>query len=202
MLDRIDAFLGGARISLGHRSPFELLVAVVLSAQCTDAQVDQVTPALFARYPAPRELARADSRELEELIRPCGLFRTKARNLISTAAALVERHGGEVPVRRAALEELPGVGHKTAGVVAMHIGGDPSFPVDTHVLRLSHRLGFSRRAHPDEVEEDLRELWPQSQWTRGHHALILFGRRTCTARRPACGTCVVSRLCPRIGVDG
>ncbi len=200
MLDRIDAFLGGVRISLRERSAFELLVSVVLSAQCTDARVDQVTPALFARYPTPADMARAEPRELEGLIRPCGLFRTKARSLISTAAALVERHGGEVPIRRAALEELPGVGHKTAGVVAMHLGGDAAFPVDTHILRLAHRLGFSQRARPGEVEEDLRELWPQSQWLRGHHALILFGRRACTARHPACGACVVSRLCPRVGV--
>ena len=189
-----------AEIELRYRSPMDLLVAVILSAQCTDKRVNVVTPALFARYPDPAAYARADVAELESMIKTCGLYRGKAKNIIATAKAVVEQHGGQVPAARGELETLPGVGRKTAGVVCIHLGGEPAFPVDTHVRRLSNRLGFSTHAHPDKVELDLQKLLPVERWTRGHHLLIWHGRRTCYARSPACDRCVVADLCPKIGV--
>ena len=193
----------GARLQLRHHSPMELLVSTILSAQCTDVRVNQVTPALFARYRTPADFAAAAVPELEDLIRPCGLFRAKARAIVSSARHLVERHGGKVPSSRALLEELPGVGHKTAGVVSMHLaGGDPALPVDTHVGRVSRRLGFTRETDPDLVERDLCELLPTSSWVKTHHLLIWHGRRTCSARSPACDRCPLAKRCPRIGVGG
>ena len=191
-----------AALQLSHRSPMELLVSVILSAQCTDVRVNQVTPGLFTRYRTPADFAAADVSELESLIRPCGLFRAKARAIASSAREVVARHGGEVPSSRALLEELPGVGHKTAGVVSMHLGGDPALPVDTHVGRVSRRLGLTREADPDAVERDLCALLPPSSWVKAHHLLIWHGRRTCTARSPACERCPLAQRCPRIGVAG
>ena len=189
-----------ARIELDYRTPLELLVAVILSAQCTDKRVNLVTPALFQRYPDARAYATADLAELESFIRTCGLYRSKAKNLIAAGQALVERHAGQVPTSRAALAELPGVGLKTAGVVTIHLGGDDAFPVDTHIRRLSNRLGLSREDDPDKVERDLQQLLPPERWAKGHQLLIWHGRRTCTARAPACERCEVAGLCPKIGV--
>jgi endonuclease-3 len=137
---------------------------------------------------------------LEGLIKSCGLYRSKARNLIAAAKVLVEQHQGEIPKTREALETLPGVGHKTAGVVCIHLGTEEAFPVDTHIRRLAKRLGFSKHDNPDDVEMDLRALLPTNRWTKGHQLLIWHGRRTCFARRPACERCVVADLCPKIGV--
>ena len=189
-----------ARIQLEFENPIQLLVSVILSAQCTDVRVNQVTPTLFARFPDVGALARADAAELEALIRTCGLFRAKAKAITSAARSILEEHGGIVPSSRAALEELPGVGRKTAGVVAMHLGGDFALPVDTHVRRLAYRLGWTRETDPDRVEGALRDLVPRERWSEAHHLLIWHGRRTCSARSPACQRCVVRRLCPRIGV--
>ncbi len=200
VIDRLDAHMPGAKIELGYRTPLELLVSVILSAQCTDRRVNLVTPALFHRYPTAKSYARAKVSELEGLIKSCGLYRSKARNLIAAAKVLVERHQGEIPETREELEALPGVGHKTAGVVCIHLGTEDAFPVDTHIRRLAKRLGFSRHDNPDDVEMDLRALLPTNRWAKGHQLLIWHGRRTCFARRPACERCVVADLCPKIGV--
>jgi endonuclease III len=200
VMDRLDRQMPEARIELDFRTPLELLVAVMLSAQCTDKRVNQVTPALFARYPDAAALASAELAEVESFIRTCGLYRSKAKNLIAAARGLLERHGGEVPLHREELEALPGVGKKTAGVVSIHLGGTLAFPVDTHIKRLARRLGFSQHDDPDKVELDLQRLLPEERWTKGHQLLIWHGRRTCDARSPACERCVVADLCPRRGV--
>lgn len=189
-----------AKIELDYRTPLELLVAVMLSAQCTDKRVNLVTPALFARYPQASDYAAATPAEVEPFIQSCGLYRSKAKNLVAAAQALVEKHQGQVPLLRATLAQLPGVGLKTAGVVASHLGGDPSLPVDTHIKRLAVRLGLSRATDPDKVEADLSKLWPTERWLKAHQLLIWHGRRTCFARSPACERCVVLELCPRLGV--
>jgi endonuclease-3 len=200
VLDRLGQAMPEAHIELDYTTPLELLVAVILSAQCTDKRVNMVTPEVFRRYPDARSLAAADTAELEGLIRSCGFFRAKARTLKAAAAALSKRHGGQVPTRRSELAALPGVGAKTAGVVTVHVGGEPAFPVDTHVKRLAQRLGFTRQKDPDRIEQDLQALVPSERWAMGHQLLIWHGRRTCFARSPACERCVVRDLCPRIGV--
>jgi endonuclease III len=200
VLERLGQEMPNAHIELDYRTPFELLVAVILAAQCTDKRVNLVTPALFARFPDAPALAAAKAPELEQLIRSCGFFRAKARSLQGMSRALLEDHQGKVPVSRSALAALPGVGNKTAGVVAVHIGGEPAFPVDTHVKRLSRRLGFTRSLDPDRIEEDLQALVPPAAWGTGHQLLVWHGRRTCHARKPACERCVVETLCPRVGV--
>jgi endonuclease III len=189
-----------AHIELDYHTPLELLVAVILSAQCTDRRVNLVTPALFQRFPDARAYAAASPTEVEPFIQTCGLYRAKAKNLVAAARALVTEHGGEVPRSRAALEQLPGVGRKTAGVVCIHLGGEDAFPVDTHVKRLAFRLGFSSHTHPDKVEADMQALLPSTRWTLGHQLLVWHGRRTCFARSPACERCPVVELCPQKGV--
>jgi endonuclease III len=200
VLERLERSMPEVRIELDYRTPLELLVAVILSAQCTDKRVNLVTPALFQRFPDAAAYARASPGEVEPFIQSCGLYRAKAKNLVAAARALVAEHAGQVPTARAALEQLPGVGNKTAGVVCMHLGGDEAFPVDTHVKRLSLRLGFTRHTDPDKVEADLQALLPSPRWMKGHQLLVWHGRRTCFARAPACGQCVVAGLCPQKGV--
>jgi endonuclease III len=200
VIKRLDAQMPNAKIELGYRTPMQLLISVILSAQCTDKRVNMVTPALFARYPTAEAYASASPEELESLIKTCGLYRSKARNIIAAAQALVAKHGGIVPVSRAELEALPGVGRKTAGVVTIHLGGDAAFPVDTHIRRLAYRLGFTRQTDPDKVELEMRDLLPSADWAKAHQLLIWHGRRTCFARSPACERCVVEKLCPKIGV--
>lgn len=201
---RIDRVLAerypDAVIELDFTTPLELLVATILSAQSTDVRVNQVTPALFARYPDAAAYAAADRAELEELIRPTGFFRAKAQSLIGLGQALVERYGGEVPRRMKDLVTLPGVGRKTANVVLGNAFGVPGLPVDTHVLRLSRRLGLTENDDPVAVEVDLCALIPKRDWTMFSHRLIIHGRRTCHARRPACGACPLARLCPSYGI--
>jgi endonuclease-3 len=201
-MDRLGTTMPEARIELDYRTPLELLVAVILSAQCTDKRVNLVTPALFGRFPDAAAYARATPAEVEPFIQTCGLYRAKAKNLVAAAKALVAEHGGEVPRSREALEKLPGVGRKTAGVVCIHLGGDAAFPVDTHVRRLAGRLGFSSETDPDKVEADLQALLPPERWTQGHQLLVWHGRRTCFARAPACERCAVADLCPQRGVKG
>ena len=200
VINRLDAHMPNAKIELGYRTPLELLISVILSAQCTDKRVNMVTPALFARYPTAQAYAKASPHELESMIKTCGLYRSKAKNIIAAAQALVQDHGGLVPVSRAQLEALPGVGRKTAGVVTIHLGGDAAFPVDTHIRRLARRLGFTKQTDPDKVELELMELLPATDWAKAHQLLIWHGRRTCFARSPACERCVVAKLCPKIGV--
>jgi endonuclease III len=200
IFQRLGEAMPEAKIELDYQTPLQLVTAVILSAQCTDKRVNMVTPALFRRYPDARALADADTAELEEMIHSCGFFRAKAKALKGMAGAVAEQHGGQVPTARAELAALPGVGPKTAGVVTVHLEGEPAFPVDTHVKRLARRLGFTRQEEPSRIEEDLQALVPQELWAKGHQLLIWHGRRTCFARSPACERCVVRELCPRIGV--
>jgi endonuclease-3 len=195
-LERLKSAYPGAATELDFRTPFELLVAVILSAQATDAGVNAVTPGLFQAYPDAASLASATPEEVEPLINRIGLFRGKARNIVATARMLVERHGGEVPNDFDALLALPGVGRKTANVVLGVLFARPGIAVDTHVLRVSNRLGFSRSDDPAKVERDLERLYPREEWVFVHHALILHGRRICAARKPECPICVLNDICP------
>lgn len=185
---------------LDFRSPLELLVATILSAQCTDVRVNLVTPALFARYPTAADYAAANPAELEELIKSTGFYRNKAANIIGMAQTVCERYGGEVPHRLKDLVQLPGVGRKTANVVLGNAFDTPGITVDTHVGRLSRRLGLTEKEDPVAVEFDLASLLPKSEWTLFSHRLIFHGRRVCKARRPACGVCPLAKLCPSYGI--
>jgi endonuclease-3 len=186
-----------ARCSLNFENPFQLLVATILSAQCTDERVNQVTPALFARYPTPEDLAGARQEELEELIHSTGFYRNKAKSLLGMAARLVEEHGGRVPDEMEALVRLPGVGRKTANVVLGNaFGKAEGVVVDTHVKRLAGRLGLSRASDPDRIEQDLMELVPREDWTDLAHLFIYHGRAVCKAPRPRCEACRLTELCP------
>lgn len=187
---------------LDHRSPFELLAATILSAQCTDARVNMVTPTLFARYPTPEDLAVADPGEVEEIIRSTGFYKNKTKSLIGMANALVDRFGGEVPTSMRDWVTVPGVGRKTANVVRSVAQGLPGLPVDTHVLRLSHRLGLTEETDPVKVELALNPMVPAAE--RGQFSLrvILHGRRVCPARSPRCEECVLADFCPSAGTFG
>jgi len=189
-----------ARIALRFEDDLGLLVSVILSAQSTDARVNVVTPALFARYPDAASYARARPEDLWPYIRTLGLFRAKARAIVEAMRVIAAQHAGRVPRDRAGLEALPGVGRKTAGVVLIHLGADDAFPVDTHVGRVARRLGFTRERDPDRVEERLRALVPRELWARGHQLFVWHGRRTCSARSPACDRCPLEDLCPKVGV--
>jgi endonuclease-3 len=182
--------------ALDHSNPFELLVATILSAQTTDENVNKVTPRLFARYPTPEDLARADLIELEEIIHSTGFFRSKARSLMGMAAALVERFGSQVPERLSDLVTLPGVGRKTGNVVRSVAMGLPGLPVDTHVLRLSQRLGLTAGTDPVKVEAELNPLVRAGERGALSLRLILHGRAVCKARRPRCQACVLADICP------
>jgi endonuclease III len=193
----LSAEYPGAHCELDFRTPYELLVATILSAQCTDARVNLVTPAFFARYPTPRSLAQAEPAQVEDLIRSTGFFRNKTRSLIGMAQALGESHRGEVPRSMDELRTLPGVGRKTANVILGNAYGiNEGVTVDTHVTRLSARLKLSRHSAPEKIERDLMALFPRADWTLLSHLLIWHGRRVCIAQRPKCEFCVVNELCP------
>lgn len=193
----------GVKTDLDHETPFELLVSTILSAQCTDKQVNLVTPALFRAYPSAQAMAHAPAQRLERLIRSTGFFKTKARSLIGCSRALVERHDGEVPREIDELVKLPGVGRKTANVVLGVAFGTPGgVVVDTHVSRLSGRLGLTREEDPAKIERDLNSLVPRDSWVEMPFLFIRHGRRTCTARRPACSACALNDLCPSAGKAG
>jgi len=185
-----------ATIALRFRSDLELLVSVMLSAQTTDVTVNRVTETLFRKYQSPEHYLAVPLEELEQDLRPTGTFRQKARNLRAAMAMLLEEFGGEVPLRVDELVRLPGVGRKTANVVASERGATQGMVVDTHVRRLSQRLGFTRQEDPVKIERDLRRLVPRKDWARFPHLLIWHGRRVCLARRPRCERCVVNDLCP------
>lgn len=186
-----------AHCELDYQTPYQLLVATMLSAQCTDARVNLVTPAFFARYPTPGALAGAERGEVEELIKSTGFFRNKAKSLLGMAQALVEGHEGLVPRSMAQLRELPGVGRKTANVILGNAYGiNEGVTVDTHVTRLAGRLRVSRQKTPEKIERDLMALIPQKDWTLISHLLIWHGRRVCVARQPRCEACVLRTLCP------
>ena len=197
ILTRLKEEYPEACCALEHRSPLELLVATILSAQCTDKRVNEVTPALFTRYPTAADYAKAPLAELEEMIRSTGFFRNKSRSLQGLGQALIERHGGRVPQTMEELTKLPGVGRKTANVVLGNAFGiDEGIVVDTHVGRLSRRLSLTQETDAVRVERDLVELVPRSDWTLWAHLLIHHGRRICQSRRPACGECVLADICP------
>ncbi len=183
------------RVELQYRSPFQLLLATILSAQCTDQRVNQVTPGLFRRYPTAGDCARAEQVELERLIKSTGFFKSKARNIIGCCRALVERFGGDVPDTMEALVSLPGVGRKTANVVLGNCFGKPAVIVDTHVKRVAQRLDLTASDDPDRIEEDLQRLMPPDEWTPGSQRLLLHGRYVCVARSPKCRDCPIDRLC-------
>jgi endonuclease III len=186
-----------AHCALDHRNPFELTVATILSAQCTDERVNRVTPALFDAFPDAESLSGAPLEEVEELIHSTGFYRNKAKNLVGMAEAVVDRHGGEIPRTLAELVKLPGVGRKTANVVLGNAFGiDEGVVVDTHVKRLARRLGFTRHTDPVKVEADLVKLVPRERWTLLSHLLIFHGRQCCPARKPRCGACPVAHHCP------
>lgn len=194
--ERLASAYPEAHCALDHQDPFQLVVATILSAQCTDARVNLTTPALFARYPDPKALAAAETGDLEALIHATGFFRNKAKNLIGLGQALIARHGGEVPRDPAALGALPGVGQKTANVVLANAFGVPALAVDTHIFRVSRRLGLSKATTPEKVEADLCRQFPRETWIALHHQLIWHGRRVCDARKPACAACPVREFCP------
>jgi endonuclease III len=185
-----------ARCELDHRNAYELLAATILSAQCTDARVNQVTPVLFAKYPTPEDLAHAQPGDVEEIIRSTGFYNNKTRSLLGMAQALVERYGGEVPHKMRDLVTIPGVGRKTANVVRSVALGEPGLPVDTHVTRLTHLLGITTETDPVKIERELNPMIPAAERGLFSLRLILHGRRVCIARRPRCEECVLADFCP------
>ncbi len=197
---RLERAMPDVKIALEFGDDVQLLVSVILSAQSTDVGVNRVTPALFARFPDAAAYAAAAPEALWPFIQSLGLFRNKAKAIVAAMQAIAREHGGRVPRTREALEALPGVGPKTAGVVLVHLGAAHAFPVDTHVGRVSRRLDLSRQADPSKVERDLRALLPEERWGKAHQLFVWHGRRTCLARAPACSRCVLDDLCPKRGV--
>jgi endonuclease-3 len=197
---RLARLYPDARCALDHGSPLQLLVATILSAQCTDARVNLVTPGLFARYPDAIAFADADPRELEKAVQSTGFFRNKARNIRACCKKIVDEHGGQVPDTLEALVQLPGVGRKTANVILGNSFGVPGITVDTHVRRLSRRMGLTTQDDPEKIERDLMELIPKKGWTMFSHRMILHGRRVCRARKPNCDGCTLAAVCPKVGV--
>jgi endonuclease-3 len=201
LVRRLTRTYPDAHCALTYESPLQLLVATILSAQCTDARVNQVTPRLFARFPDAQAFAAARPRDVQRLIRSTGFFRNKARNIIACCRRLVAKHGGEVPRTMEELVPLPGIGRKTANVILGNAFGVPGIPVDTHVGRLSRRMGLSEAADPVKVERDLARLIPPKEWTMFGHRMIFHGRQVCHARKPRCEQCSLAELCPRVGVE-
>lgn len=195
ILTALRATSPAMNVELDHRTPWELLVATILSAQCTDQRVNQVTPNLFRRYQQPRDYASADPAELEALIRPTGFFKTKARNLIHCAKAVAEQFHGVVPDTMETLTTLPGVGRKTANVLLGNVFEKPAIVVDTHVKRVAGRLDLTRHMDPEKIEMDLQRLLPADQWTEGSQRLLLHGRYICLARTPKCRHCPIYTDC-------
>lgn len=187
---------GDLKPGLTYESPFQLLIAVILSAQCTDVRVNKVTSRLFAKYKTPENFVKLEQAELEEEIRECGLFRNKAKNIRETCAILVEKYGGQVPSAREELMSLPGVGRKSANVILSQAFGQDALAVDTHVFRVSHRLGLARGKTPLATERELQQVIPRSQWSQAHLWLIWHGRQVCRAQRPRCDECPLQEYCP------
>jgi len=195
ILESIEAHYPTARCSLDFENPYQLLVATVLSAQCTDERVNLTTPALFARCPNPAALAQAPLAELEQLVRPTGFFRNKAKNLKAAAGMILARFKGRVPRTMEELVQLPGVARKTANVVLGNAFDTPGVVVDTHVRRIAQRIGWTKQTDPDKIERDLMNIWPRERWTRLSHQLITHGRDLCVARKPRCSQCFIQPDC-------
>lgn len=197
VFDRLMEEYPEATVALKHGNPYELTVATILSAQTTDERVNEVTPELFGRYPEVEDLAEADQEDVQEIIRSTGFFRNKAGNIIGMARGVVEDHDGKIPRSMKELTDLPGIGRKTANVILGNAFGiDEGVVVDTHVRRLSQRLGFTEETRPPKIEKDLMKLFPEDRWTQLAHLLIWHGRAVCDARKPLCERCCVSDLCP------
>lgn len=192
----LSAVYPEAHCELNYATPFQLLIATILSAQSTDAQVNKLTQVLFTHYPTPETMVQLEQAELEEYIKGCGLYRNKAKYILAACRQLLDEHAGEVPRTRAELMALPGVGRKTANVVLANAFDLPAFAVDTHVLRVSRRLGLSDGSTPRQVEADMTALLPPAQWKDAHHQLIWHGRRVCWARNPQCAACPLMSSCP------
>jgi endonuclease-3 len=198
--EKICAILSGeypdARCTLDHSNAYELLVATILAAQCTDERVNTITPSLFVRYPDAKSLARANEKKLQGMIKSTGFFRNKARNLVAMAKRVVAEHGGEIPGDIGELSALAGVGRKTANVVIANCFGGEAIIVDTHLKRLSGRLGFSDETDPDKIELDVQKAVAPDKWTEWSHLMVFHGRNVCVARKPKCPECLIERLCP------
>ena len=200
ILEELARLYPDARCALDYETPLQLLVATILSAQCTDRRVNLITPALFARYPDAAAFASARQAELEGLIQSTGFFRNKAANIIACCREIVAKHGGQVPATMEELVPLAGVGRKTANVVLGNAFGVPGIPVDTHVGRLSQRLGLTAETNPVKIERDLMEVIPREEWSMFAHRMIYHGRQVCHARKPRCEGCGLAKQCPRVGV--
>ena len=188
------------RCELDYKNAFQLLVATVLSAQCTDKRVNKTTPALFKKYPNPKKMAKADLKDIQKFVKSTGFFRAKAKNIKSLSNTIVEQFDGNVPSNLEDLITLPGVGRKTANVVLGHAFGIPGITVDTHFGRLSRRFGWSKQNNPVKVEFEVGELVPKKEWTNLSQRMIWHGRRVCHSRKPACGACALAKLCPSYGI--
>ncbi|MDX1385965.1 MAG: endonuclease III [bacterium] len=195
ILRKLHKLYPGAECALQHGDPFQLLIATILSAQCTDKRVNMITPELFKQAPNPEKMLALGPKRLERLIQTCGLYQSKAKNIRGACQAILQRHGGEVPNSLKELIQLPGVGRKTANVVLANAFGVPAFAVDTHVFRVSQRLGLARGKTPDQIELQLMDVIPKKDWIDGHHLLIHHGRHLCRARNPLCGSCPLQKQC-------
>ena len=198
ILTKLEKMYPEAKAELVFSNPYEMMVATILSAQCTDKQVNKVTPAVFARYPDAAAMAEAREEDLYPMVKSCG-FKTKAANIIAACRMIRDEYGGEVPDTMEALVRLPGVGRKTANVVLFNAFGIPAFAVDTHVFRVTNRLGLCRADTVEKTEQQMTRLMPREQWGRMHHCLIWHGRRVCKAQHPLCGECALRDLCPSAG---
>lgn len=194
-LDILEETYPDAHCELDHKSPFELLVATILSAQCTDIRVNKVTSEMFKKYNKPEDFANIDINKLEGIIKECGLFRNKAKNIKASSSVILENYNGEVPNTISELMKLPGVGKKTANVVASTAFGVPAIAVDTHVFRVSNRIGFVHEKNVLDTERALQNKIDKSRWTKAHHLFIFHGRRCCTARNPRCESCTINKIC-------
>lgn len=201
ILKKLKQVYPDAHCALHHENPFQLLVATILSAQCTDARVNKVTPLLFKELPKPQAFAKADIKKIEELIRSTGFYKNKARNIKSCSQSIVERFHGHVPKTMEELTSLAGVGRKTANVILGNAYGIPGLVVDTHVTRLSNRMGFVKGQNAVRIEQDLMEITPKHDWTQLSHLFITHGRQICAARSPKCRQCIINKLCPKFGVN-
>lgn len=201
MLTILEEYYGDTTTALNYSTPFELLIAVILSAQCTDARVNIITGRMFPRYNTPDKILELGQEKLEEAIRDCGLFRSKAKNIMAACEMLCQEHRGEVPATFEELIKLPGVGRKTANVVVSQLFQVPAIAVDTHVFRVSNRLQLAKGETPREVEEGLMKAIPKAKWSEAHHWLIWHGRKVCKARKPDCGICPLASLCPKKNIE-
>lgn len=196
ILKKLRELYPEARCALLHSNPFQLLIATILSAQCTDKRVNMITPALFQAAPTPEKMAGLGLRKLESMIKTCGLYQSKAKNILATSQIILKEYDGEVPGDMTALTRLPGVGRKTANVVLANAFGVPALAVDTHVFRVSQRLGLAQGKTPEQIENQLMEVLPRKDWIEAHHLLIHHGRNFCRARNPRCEECPLTRQCP------